>query len=137
MPHTLCALLCCILVANNEDNLRRISTWNSQTWNADSAQSLLQNVQRSKGQTNEARDHAALILSWIQLQQNMGMSSRKSRLLRQSGRGKSSEDEEEDDSGVKHEGPAADKDGKSAVAPAPVLRRSSTAAVPDVSPNGR
>lgn len=136
MPHALCAILCCILVANNEDNLRRISTWNSQTWNADTAQSLLQNVQRSKGQTNEARDHAALILSWIQLQQNMGMSSRKSRLLRQSGRDKSSEDEE-DDSDVKHEGPAAGKDGKSTVAAVAVLRRSSTAAVPDVSPNGR
>lgn len=97
--------------------------WNSQTWNADTAHSLLLNVQRSKGQTNEARDHAGLILSWMELRKNMGM-SRKSRLHRQA-------------QAEAHESSGND-DKNDVVVPLPLkLGKANSTAVPDFAPDGK
>lgn len=53
----------------------QVLKWSSDSWNAHSAKSLLQNLQKNKGQTNEAREHAALILSWMELRQNVSFVS--------------------------------------------------------------
>jgi hypothetical protein len=82
-------------------------------------------VQRSKGQTNEARDHAGLILSWIELRKNMGM-SRKSRLQRQA----RAEAEAE-------EGSRNDDRGDEVMPMPPTLGRAGSTAVPDFAPDGK
>jgi hypothetical protein len=61
----------CTLSANHPANTQHILSWNSDSWNAANAKAQLLSVQRSKGQTTEARDHAALILSWMELHEAM------------------------------------------------------------------
>lgn len=69
--HSLSLLL---LSANNSYSMAKILNWNSETWNSESAKVLLNNLQKNKGQTNETREHAALILSWINLRQSISPS---------------------------------------------------------------
>ena len=64
-----------LLAANNSYSMAKILNWNSETWNSESAKVLLNNLQKNKGQTNETREHAALILSWINLRQSINSSS--------------------------------------------------------------
>jgi len=72
-PHVVqrCLWAICVLAANHAENMDRVLKWSSDSWNADTAKSLLLTVQKSKGQTNEARDHASLILSWMELRSMM------------------------------------------------------------------
>jgi hypothetical protein len=51
--------------------MAKIFNWHSETWNNGSAKVLLNNLQKNKGQTNETREHAALILSWMNLRQTI------------------------------------------------------------------
>jgi hypothetical protein len=52
--------------------MSKIVAWHSDTWNSETATALLTNLQKNKGQTNESREHAALILSWMNLRQSIG-----------------------------------------------------------------
>ena len=119
------------ITANHEENIHRITVWqNSATWNADTAQSLLLNVHRNKGQTNEARDQAGLILSWIELRKDMAL-SRKSRLMRQQasekrGDGDIDNDDDEDDK----------NDGGTREASRATVAKKSTLPIADISPDG-
>jgi hypothetical protein len=54
--------------------MAKIIGWHSETWNSESAKVLLNNLQKNKGQTNETREHAALILSWMNLRQTISSS---------------------------------------------------------------
>lgn len=51
--------------------MTRILSWNSESWNSESAKTLLVGLQKNKGQTNETREHAGLILSWMDLRQSL------------------------------------------------------------------
>lgn len=55
--------------------MSRILNWRSDTRNCESAKILLTYIQKSKSQTNEAREHSALILSWMELRQNLTLKS--------------------------------------------------------------
>jgi hypothetical protein len=62
-------------VANNSYSMSKIMGWQSDNWNSETATVLLTNLQKNKGQTNETREHAALILSWMSLRQSIGTTS--------------------------------------------------------------
>lgn len=55
--------------------MARIQNWHSDTWNSETATVLLTNLQKNRGQTNETREHSALILSWMNLRQSISNSS--------------------------------------------------------------
>ena len=60
-----------IFIANNAVSMNKIANWSSDTRNCESAKVLLSFIHKSKSQTNEAREHSALILSWMELRQNL------------------------------------------------------------------
>lgn len=59
------------MLANNAYSMSRIINWHSDTWNSENATVLLTNLQKNRGQTNETREHSALILSWMNLRQSI------------------------------------------------------------------
>lgn len=67
------------LLANNSASMAKITNWSSDTRNSESAKILLSFIQKSKNQTNEAREHSALILSWMELRQNITKSNTNSK----------------------------------------------------------
>jgi hypothetical protein len=51
--------------------MSHILSWNSSSWNSESAKQLLLSLQKNKLQSNETREHVGLILSWMDLRQSI------------------------------------------------------------------
>lgn len=57
----------CVLIGNHPENVRRLLSCTCDDWTGSSVKKYLQDIKQNKGQTEEAKGHAALILCSIEL----------------------------------------------------------------------